>query len=77
LPLRRRRLGLARQHHQHGQRYELDPALDGATCVRHTFVHGPGDSGLRSMMRHPELSAEIIEDRRQTVRENMRQRSPR
>jgi uncharacterized protein YndB with AHSA1/START domain len=54
-------------------RYELDPAPEGVTVVRHSFVHGPGDSGLRWMMRrHPERSAEIIEDRRQTLQANMR-----
>jgi uncharacterized protein YndB with AHSA1/START domain len=54
-------------------RYDLDAAMDGATLVRHSFVHGPGESGLRWMMRrHPERSAEIIEDRRQTLQANMR-----
>jgi uncharacterized protein YndB with AHSA1/START domain len=54
-------------------RYELDPAPDGATLVRHSFVHGPGDRGLRWMMRrYPERSAEIIEDRRQTLQANIR-----
>ncbi len=53
-------------------RYELDPAPDGGTIVRHSFVHGPGDSGLRWMMRrHPKRSAEIIKDRRQTLQANM------
>jgi uncharacterized protein YndB with AHSA1/START domain len=54
-------------------RYELDAAPDGATVVQHSFVHGPGDSGLRWMMRqHPERSAQIIEERRQTLQGNMR-----
>jgi uncharacterized protein YndB with AHSA1/START domain len=54
-------------------RYELDAAPEGMTLVRHNFIHGPGDSGLRWMMRrHPERSAEIIEDRRQTLQANMR-----
>jgi uncharacterized protein YndB with AHSA1/START domain len=54
-------------------RYDLEPALDGATLVRNSFVHGPGDSGLRWMIRrHPEQSAAIIEDRRQTLEANMR-----
>jgi uncharacterized protein YndB with AHSA1/START domain len=53
--------------------YDLDPAPGGATLVRHRFVHGPGDSGLRWMIRrHPEQSAAIIEDRRQTLQVNMR-----
>ncbi len=55
-------------------RYELDLAQRGATLVRHCFVHGPGDSGLRWMVRrHPERSAQIIDDRRQTLQANMRQ----
>jgi uncharacterized protein YndB with AHSA1/START domain len=54
-------------------RYDLDLARDGATFVRHCFVHGPGDSGLRWMMRrHPERSSAIIEDRRQRLQANMR-----
>jgi len=37
------------------------------------FEHGPTHSGLPWMMRrHPERSAEIIEDRRQTLQANMR-----
>jgi uncharacterized protein YndB with AHSA1/START domain len=54
-------------------RYELDPAPGCATFVRHAFEHGPANSGLRWMMRrHPERSAEVIEDRRQTLLANMR-----
>jgi uncharacterized protein YndB with AHSA1/START domain len=54
-------------------RYELDLAPDGATVVQHSFVHGPGDSNLRWMMRrYPDRSAEIIEGRRQTLQANMR-----
>lgn len=30
-------------------RYDLSPAAGGGTLVRHTFVHGPGDTGLRVM----------------------------
>jgi uncharacterized protein YndB with AHSA1/START domain len=55
-------------------RYELETAPGGGTVVRHCFVHGPGDSGLRWMMRQqPERSAELIEERRQTLLANMRQ----
>jgi len=32
-------------------RYDLDPAPDGATLVRHRFVHGPGDSGRRQTLQ--------------------------
>jgi uncharacterized protein YndB with AHSA1/START domain len=54
-------------------RYDLAPARRGATLVRHCFVHGPGDSGLRWMMRrHPGRSEEILEARRQTLQANMR-----
>lgn len=54
-------------------RYDLDPSPGGATLVRHCFVHGPADSGLRWMMRqHPERAAEIIESRRQVLQANMR-----
>jgi uncharacterized protein YndB with AHSA1/START domain len=55
-------------------RYELDPSVGSGTLVRHSFVHGSGDSGLRWMMRrHPERSAEIIDERRQMLQANMRQ----
>jgi uncharacterized protein YndB with AHSA1/START domain len=54
-------------------RYQLDPVPDGATLVQHRFVHGPGDSGLRWMVRqHPERAGQIIEDRRQEMLANMR-----
>lgn len=54
-------------------RYDLEPAGDGATLVRHRFVHGPGDSGLRWMMRRrPERAEAIIEMRREMLRANMR-----
>jgi hypothetical protein len=36
-------------------------------------VRGPGDSGLRWMMRqHPERAGQIVEDRRQEMLANMR-----
>jgi uncharacterized protein YndB with AHSA1/START domain len=53
--------------------YQLAPAPGGATLVRHHFVHGPGDSGLRWMMRqHPQHAGQIIEDRREEILANMR-----
>jgi uncharacterized protein YndB with AHSA1/START domain len=60
------------EHPSSRWRYDLDPAAGGGTLVRQCFVHGPGDSGLRLMMRRqPERSAEIIDGRRQTLRANM------
>ncbi|HEY1625685.1 MAG TPA: SRPBCC family protein [Streptosporangiaceae bacterium] len=54
-------------------RYGLEPAPGGATLVRHSFVHGPGDSGLRWMIRrYPERAAGIIADRRLMLLANMR-----
>jgi uncharacterized protein YndB with AHSA1/START domain len=62
----------ADEHLSSRWRYDLEAAPDGETLVRHCFVHGPGDSGLRWMMRrNPERSAEIFEGRRQTLRANM------
>jgi uncharacterized protein YndB with AHSA1/START domain len=62
------------EHPSSRWRYDLDAAAAGGTLVRHCFVHGPGDSGLRWMMRrHPEQSAEIVESRRRTLRNNMQQ----
>ena len=53
-------------------RYDLDPAPPGGTLVRHRFAHGPGDSGLRWMMRrNPDRAEEIIEGRRRQLRRNM------
>jgi hypothetical protein len=50
----------------------LDGHHDARPGVRFS-VHGPGDSGLRWMMRrHPERSSAIIEDRRQRLQANMR-----
>jgi uncharacterized protein YndB with AHSA1/START domain len=53
-------------------RYDLEPAPHGGTLVRHSFAHGPGDSGLRWMMRrNPDRTAEIIEGRRRQLHGNM------
>jgi uncharacterized protein YndB with AHSA1/START domain len=60
------------EHPSSRWRYDLGEAAGGGTLVRHCFVHGPGDSGLRWMTRrHPERSAEIISNRRQTLHANM------
>ena len=53
-------------------RYELGPADADATLVRNSFVHGPGDSGLRWMMRrHPHRAAAIVAGRRSQLHGNM------
>lgn len=53
-------------------RFDLEPAEHGGTLVREYFIHGPGDSGLRWMIREsPERAAEIIESRCQQLRSNM------
>jgi uncharacterized protein YndB with AHSA1/START domain len=53
-------------------RYDLDAAPGGGTLVRQCFVHGPGDSRLRWLMRRdPERSAAIIENRRRMLQANM------
>ncbi len=62
----------AADHPSSSWRYDLGPAPQGGTLVRHRFTHGPGDSGVRWMMRkHPEQAAEIVEDRRKQLRSNM------
>ncbi|GII79201.1 hypothetical protein Sru01_41830 [Sphaerisporangium rufum] len=53
-------------------RYELAPAGPGRTLVRHSFVHGPGESGLREMMRaNREIAAIILEVRLGELRRHM------
>src|SRR5580658_2188078 len=53
-------------------RYDLAAAPGGGTVVRQCFVHGPGDSRLRWMMRSfPQRSSEIAENRRQMLQANM------
>jgi hypothetical protein len=56
-------------------RYELLPAgsLD-RTLVRHNFVHGPGGSGLRDMIKaNPEIASIILEVRLDELRRHMYQ----
>lgn len=53
-------------------RCELELADPGATRVRESFTHGPGQSGLRWMMEQdPARAAELMEDRRRGLQENM------
>ena len=54
-------------------RYELVPGLsDGQTKVRHSFVHGPGDTGLsRGMQENPGEAAAILSGRLETLRKHM------
>ncbi|WP_169949199.1 SRPBCC family protein [Microbispora sp. H11081] len=54
-------------------RYDLEPGdLPGRTRVRHSFVHGPGDSGLRERIRtHPELAQLILDVRTGELRKHM------
>lgn len=50
-------------------RYELLPAdAPGRTLVRHTFVHGPGETGLREASRHDPAS---LSNRLTRLRRNM------
>jgi hypothetical protein len=53
-------------------RYELVPGLPGQTIVRHSFVHGPGDTGVTEAMESdPDRSAALLQDRLNELRENM------
>ncbi len=53
-------------------RYELVPGLPGQTVVRHSFVHGPGATGVTDAVRsHPERAAALIQDRLDQLREHM------
>jgi len=54
-------------------RYELCATDGGGTRVRGEFVHGPGDSKLRWLLRtHPEWPTEaVVQFRREQLRENM------
>jgi uncharacterized protein YndB with AHSA1/START domain len=53
--------------------YELAPGGSAdETRVRHTFVHGPGETGVRAAVRqHPEQAAEIAEGRLAQLRRHM------
>jgi hypothetical protein len=53
--------------------YELAPGDSAAeTRVRHSFVHGPGDTGVREAVRqHPEQAAAIIDGRLAQLRRHM------
>jgi uncharacterized protein YndB with AHSA1/START domain len=52
-------------------RYDLEP-LGGGTLVRHTFIHGPGGSGVvEAVEARPQAAQVIIEHRLATLRHNM------
>ena len=54
-------------------RYELQPGdSPGQTLVRHSFVHGPGQSGLREMIQgNPEIASVILDVRMGELRKHM------
>lgn len=54
-------------------RYDLEPAgSPDRTLVRHSFVHGPGESGLREMIHtHTEISELILEVRKGELHKHM------
>lgn len=56
-------------------RYDLTPGESpGHTRVRHSFVHGPGDSGVRAWWRtDPDQAAALIEGRRAQLHRHMTQ----
>ncbi|MEU8194508.1 SRPBCC family protein [Microbispora amethystogenes] len=54
-------------------RYDLEPGdVPGRTRVRHTFVHGPGNSELRRIMAaNPEMAPVILDVRLGELRRHM------
>ncbi|GAA2813627.1 SRPBCC family protein [Crossiella cryophila] len=54
-------------------RYELSGAAFGRTVVRQTFLHGPGDTGLREMVAglSPVVAAAGVRERLGQIREHM------
>ncbi|MFC4591275.1 SRPBCC family protein [Sphaerisporangium corydalis] len=56
-------------------RYDLEPGdAPGQTRVRHSFVHGPGMSGLREMIAgNPEIASIILDVRLGELRKHMTQ----
>jgi hypothetical protein len=53
-------------------RYELVPGLPGQTVVRHSFVHGPGDTGVTMAMdSDPGHAAAVLQGRLDELREYM------
>ncbi|MCO1576116.1 SRPBCC family protein [Crossiella sp. SN42] len=56
-------------------RYELSPADNGGTTVRHTFEHGPGNTGVRVLAegKTPAEVSVVVEERLAQLREHMTQ----
>ncbi|MGW0518607.1 SRPBCC family protein [Crossiella sp. NPDC003009] len=56
-------------------RYELSPTGNGGTTVRHTFEHGPGDTGVRELAKGltPTEVAVGVEERLAQLRDHMTQ----
>ncbi|GAA4983875.1 SRPBCC family protein [Actinopolymorpha pittospori] len=56
-------------------RYDLEPGETAArTLVRHSFVHGPGDSGMRRATHEdPDQAATLVADRLAQLRAHMTQ----
>jgi hypothetical protein len=53
-------------------RYELVPGSAGQTIVRHSFVHGPGDTGVTmAMAEDPDQAAALLQGRLDQLREHM------
>jgi hypothetical protein len=60
------------QHPGATWRYQLDPGLPGQTIVRHSFVHGPGDTGVTMAMHSdPDQAAAVLQGRLDELREHM------
>jgi uncharacterized protein YndB with AHSA1/START domain len=60
------------QHPGATWRYELAPGLPGQTIVRHSFVHGPGDTGVTMAMdSDPDQAAAVLQGRLDELREHM------
>jgi uncharacterized protein YndB with AHSA1/START domain len=60
------------QHPGATWRYELAPGLPGQTIVRHSFVHGPGDTGLTMAMDgDPDQAEAVLQGRLDELREHM------
>ncbi len=53
-------------------RYDLVPGLAGHTIVRHSFVHGPGATGVTEAMEsNPDQAEALLQGRLDELREHM------